>query len=407
MNVLFVHQNFPGQFSHIADALCARGDTVVAIGGPTARDRAGIALHRWANRRSSTSGLFPVSVRAEADLIRADAAARVALALRHDGFRPDIIIGHPGWGETLHLSDVFPDARVILLGEFYYRGEGADIGFDREFETPSFADAMRSNGKNATLTLALVRADHIVCPTPFQASLLPPIFAGRTSVIHEGIDLDKAVRDPHATITLPDGRRIDRSVPVVTFVNRTFERLRGFHIFMRALPAVMAAVPDVEILLIGDDAGRPYGGVRADGQSWRTAMLAEVGARIDQTRVHFLGHVPHHALIDAFSISAAHVYYTYPFVLSWSLAEAMACECAIVASDTAPVRDAIRHGQEGVLHDFFDVAALSETLIAMLRAPARFDAMRHAARVRALELFDRTSVGIPGWLRIIDKVAAR
>lgn len=407
MNVLIVHQNFPGQFPHIADALLARGDQVVAIGGPTAKERAGVKLHRWTNQRSTTQGIFPRAVRAEADLIRADAAAKAALALRETGFRPDLIIGHPGWGETLHLRDVFPEARMILFGEFFYHGKGADIGFDLEFETPSLDDAVRSNAKNATQALALVQADHIISPTPFQASLLPSIFADRTSVIHEGIDLDAAVRRPDATVLLPDGRRIDGSTPVITFVNRTFERLRGFHIFMRALPAVLAQIPEAEVLLIGSDVGRPYGGTPSDGRSWKDAMLDEVGNRIDQKRVHFMGHVSHDVLIDAFSVSSAHVYYTYPFVLSWSLAEAMACECAIVASDTAPVRDAIRDGEEGILRNFFDVSGLSESLTAMLRHPEHHAAMRQAARRRALASFDRKQVGVPGWLGVIDAVMAR
>lgn len=399
--ILFVHQNFPGQFPHIADALIARGDTVAAIGGKTATERPGVTLVRWDNKRGTTPGIFDAATRAEADLIRARAAAAAAVELRKTGFVPDLIIGHPGWGETIHLRDIFPEARLILFGELYYRQFGADLNFDREFETPTLEGAMRTNGKNATQSLAYVMADLIVSPTRFQASTFPDIIRSRIKVLHEGIDLSRARANPDARLTLPDGRVLDRSTPTITFINRNFERLRGFHVFMRALPAFLDAVPEAHVVAIGAE-GAGYGGGRSDGKGWREAMYAELGARLERNRVHFVGRVPHETMVDIFSIGAAHVYYTYPFTLSWSLVEAMACESLIIGSDTAPVRDAITQGQDGVLLDFFDVAALSQAMIDAVRHPERFSAIRKQARLTALERFDRESVGVPGWLATID-----
>lgn len=404
--ILFVHQNFPGQFPHIADALMARGDKVAAIGGKTAKERAGVTLIRWANQRGTTPGIFDPATRAEADLIRARAAAAAAVELRKKGFVPDLIIGHPGWGETLHMKDIFPEARLILFGEFYYRQFGGDVNFDREFETPSLEGAMRTNGKNATQSLAYTMADRIVSPTLFQASTFPPVFRERIKILHEGIDLSRARANPQAKVTLADGRVLDRSTPVITFINRNFERLRGFHIFMRALPAFLDAVPEAQVIAIGAD-GTGYGGARKDGKTWRQAMYDELGARLDRQRVHFVGHVDHARMIDILSIGAAHVYYTYPFTLSWSLVEAMACECLILASDTAPVRDAIRPEENGVLLDFFDVDALSRAMIDAVRNPERYREMRRRARAAALSHFDRETVGVPGWLAMIDEVLAR
>lgn len=400
--ILFVHQNFPGQFPHVADALIARGDKVAAIGSKTARERPGVMLLRWDNQRGSTAGIFDVATRAEADLIRARAAAAAAVELRKRGFVPDLVIGHPGWGETLHMKDIFPEARLILFGEFYYRQFGGDVNFDREFETPSLEGAMRTNGKNATQSLAYVMADQIVSPTRFQASTFPEIFQPRIRILHEGIDLSRARANPQAKLTLADGRVLDRSVPVITFINRNFERLRGFHIFMRALPAFLDAVPEAHVVAIGSD-GSGYGGQRQDGKSWREAMLAELGARLERQRVHFVGHVEHARMIDIFSIGAAHVYYTYPFTLSWSLIEAMACECLVIGSDTAPVRDAIVDGDNGRLLDFFDVDALSQAMIEAVRHPHRYAAMRKRARETAFD-FDRETRGVPGWLAMIDEV---
>jgi len=403
--ILFVHQNFPGQFPHIADALVARGDQVVAIGGKTARERDGVTLVRWDNKRGTTDGVFAPATRAEADLIRAHAAALAAIELAKKGFVPDLIIGHPGWGETIHLREIFPNARIILFGEYYYRHKGGDVNFDPEFESPTLAGMMRTNGKNATQSLAYTMADRIVSPTPFQASTFPKVFQPLIKVLHEGIDLSRARANPAATLTLPDGRVLDRSTPVITFINRNFERLRGFHIFMRALPAFLDAVPEAHVVAIGAD-GTGYGAKREDGRSWRHVMLDELGDRLDRSRLHFIGQVEYDRMIDILSIGAAHIYYTYPFTLSWSLADAMACECLIIGSDTAPVRDAIVNGQNGVLLDFFDVKALSDAMIAAVREPERFSTMRHRARVSALAKFDRDKVGVPGWMALIDSQLA-
>jgi glycosyltransferase involved in cell wall biosynthesis len=199
---------------------------------------------------------------------------------------------------------------------------------------------------------------------------------------------------------------LDSATPVITFVNRTLEPLRGFHIFMRALPAVLDACREAEALLIGGSGLSGYGGASPNGKDWTSWMLDELGNRLDRSRVHFVGKVPHAQLIDAFSISSAHVYYTYPFVLSWSLVEAMAAECTIIASDTPPLHDAVTDGVEGVLLPFFDTAALSGKLIEALREPEKFAGMGQAARQRALRDFDQ-SRGTASWLGMIDELLRR
>ncbi|WP_419825249.1 glycosyltransferase [Sphingomonas sp.] len=405
-SVLLVHQNFPGQFPHIARALLARGDRVAAIGSASARGMPGVDLRRWSNAKSTTPGLFPHAVRAEADLIRAAAAADTAVGLRRDGFMPDVIIGNPGWGETLHLKEVWPEAKLILLGEYYYVARGGDLGFDPEFTAPDFgvADAVALNARNATQAFAYVLADRIVCPTPFQASTFPASLRERITVHHEGIDIAAASRRPAARMVLPDGKVLVAGDPVVTFISRTLEPLRGFHIFMRALPALLAERPDAHVVVIGTDAEQGYGAAAPGGSTWKDAMLRELGGRIDLARVHFLGRVPHATMVAALSLSAAHVYLTYPFVLSWSLIEAMACGCLIVGSDTAPVRDAIVPGENGLLVDFFDVAGLSVRLVEAVSHPASFMQLREGARATVVRRYDASAVGIPGWLSLIDDV---
>ena len=192
---------------------------------------------------------------------------------------------------------------------------------------------------------------------------------------------------------------------MITFINRQFEPMRGFAVFMRALPALMAAQPAAEVVMIGGATGVSYGGASGDGRSWKERMLAEAGDRLDPARLHWLGPVPHARMVDALSISWAHVYYTYPFVLSWSLLEAMACECLIVGSDTAPVRDAVAHGVNGLLNPFLDVGALASTLIDVVADREAYAGLGPAARRTVLERFDRAAIGLPRWLELIDEAA--
>ena len=404
--LLFVHSNFPAQFGFVATAAAEAGAQCVAIGSRTARSVEGVeTVLRWSNKRGTTRNIFPLSVRAEADLMRGRAAAACALELKASGFAPDLIVGHPGWGETLFLREIFPAVKQILYGEFYYHSRGADVGFDLGFPVPAVDEQFRVYAKNATLALALADADRIVCPTPFQAGLFPKVFQALATVIHEGVDTDTVIRQPRARVRLPNGEVLDDAKPVITFVSRHLEPLRGFHILMRALPAVLDSLPDAQILVIGDDR-KGYGPVAPEDTTWKAQLLKELADRLDLSRVHFLGRVPHAEMLAAFSISRAHVYYSYPFVLSWSLFEAMACECMIIASDTAPLHDVIANGRNGVLVDFFDVAALSEVLIRCCRRPREFDAMRGAARTTILERFDRRRHSLPAWRRLLESLSA-
>jgi glycosyltransferase involved in cell wall biosynthesis len=304
----------------------------------------------------------------------------------------------------VHLREVFPTAKIIVFGEYFYLSQGGDFGFDPEFQESGLSAQLRLNAKNAVLALSYALADRIVCPTPFQASTFPEISQTRISILHEGLPLGRARRRPGAQLSLAGGRMLTSADSVITFVSRHLERTRGFHIFMRALPEVMAARPDAQVVVLGSPDGSGYAAPLPGGQTLKHKMLAELGDRLDLGRIHFLGSVAHQRMVDALSISRAHVYYTYPFVLSWSLIEAMACECLIVASDTPPVRDVVADGENGLLNDFFDVEALSRTLIQALDRPEDFEPMRARARSTVETRFDKDHVGVPSWLRLIDEV---
>jgi glycosyltransferase involved in cell wall biosynthesis len=402
--ILFIHNGSPGRFRFLASAFADRKWECTLIGPPGENELPDTRNLSWSLGRGSTPDIFPPATRAEGDLIRGQNAANLALKIKGEGFVPDLIIGHPGWGEMVFLGEVFPGAKQIQLGEWYYSGD--DTNFDPEFGLPDFAERCRILAYNAVLALSVVEADRIVSPTQFQASTFPDVLQPRISVIHEGIATDVAKPGLATGLTLPNGIKLNREAPVVTLVSRRFEPLRGFHTFMRALPRFLAANPTAHVIVVGFDHPDIYGARPKGHASWKEAMLAEVGDGLDLSRVHFVGSLSYHGLLRLFSVSTAHVYLTYPFVLSWSLLDAMACEALVIGSDTAPVREVIRDGENGFLVDFFDHAALADKLTEVCRNPNGYDGIRRAARETVLAEFDRQAVCLPAWLKLVDDVLA-
>lgn len=400
--ILFVHPNFPGQFVHVARHLAAKGWLVCALGDHTARDLPGVTLERYEAPVRAVRVDSQVARRFAVEAARGSAAADAARRLASAGFRPRVVVGHPGWGDMMYLKDVFPAATFIDYLEFWFSAEGADVGFDPEFGVPSIEQSERVRARNAAVLLAAADADRLVSPMPWQAQRFPALLRERITVAHEGIDTEKA--RPHAGVVLDveGAAALARTGDeILTFVSRDLEPYRGFHVFMRSLPKILKARPNARVLVIGGD-GVSYGHRPATGGSWRQAMMAEVGRDIDRSRVHFLGKVPHDVFIAAMQVSRVHVYLTYPFVLSWSVLEAMSCGALVVGSDTAPVRDVIRHGENGLLVDFFDTAALADTVCEALAAPeARFASLRRAARQSIVLAHDLRTVALPAWEKLI------
>ncbi|RAK68660.1 glycosyltransferase [Phenylobacterium kunshanense] len=399
--VVFVHNNFPAQFADLARTLVARGVPCAAIGQQHAAVLPGVRTARYRLTRGTTEGIYPLAVRAEADLIRARHALDAARALKDEGWDPQVIVGHPGWGEMSFLADLWPAAKRVAFAEFYYHGRGYDVGFDTEFFPFEPEAVFRAQAKNAVMALAYAEADAIVAPTAFQAGALPPAFRAIAQVIHEGVDTE-AIRPGQAEpFVVDETRTILPGTPVITHVNNHMEPLRGLHILARALPRLLAEIPDAQIILIGDPRKQAYGGAPPGGGTWQDVCFE--GVAIDPARVHFLGRVPHDRMLAALRLSTAHVYYTYPFVLSWSLAEAMASGCYVIGSDTPPLHDAIEDGVNGRLLPFFDVEALSDALIAACRDPASVAPMRAAARDTAIDKFDRAK-GREAWISLLREM---
>jgi glycosyltransferase involved in cell wall biosynthesis len=407
MNLLFLHQNFPGQFRHIAAHFAANSrNRVVCVGEAPNLARA-TALHPRIELRPYPT---PAPARAsthryvqgyEAAVHRGLAVVALCNQLKAEGFVPDLIVAHPGWGEALFVRDVFPGARLVQHAEFFYHVVGADVGFDAEF--PSEPDtAFRLRAKNTTQLVSMEQADLLLAPTEWQKSRFPIIFHDRMQVVHDGIDTSLVkpnsatqIRLARAGITLGAGDE------VVTYVARNLEPYRGFHIFMRALPQLLKLRPKARVLIVGGDAVS-YGSKPADGRSWRQTLMEEVGAKVDPARVHFLGRLPYAGYLQVLQVSSVHVYLTYPFVLSWSLLEAMAAGCMVVASRTAPVEEVISDGENGWLTDFFDHCAVSEMLARALEQRSELSEIREAARKTIVDRFDLHGICLPRQIEMLQ-----
>lgn len=335
-------------------------------------------------------------------MIRGSAALKVAYTLASEGFKPDVIIGHPGWGETLYLKEIWPNASLILHAEFFYNSRGGDLGFDPEFGELSLGERCAAVSKNATLALAYAQADQLISPTLFQANTLPPAFRSRLAIVHEGVNLQEVHPTPDAVVNIGT-RFFSREKPIITFASRVLEPLRGCHTFLRSLPKILDEIPDVEIIIAGEEVGTGYGPSPPGDMTWKQKFWAEIEKDVDPSRVHFVGWLSHEKLHALMSISAAHVYLTYPFVLSWSLLEAMACEALVIASDTAPVRDVIVPGDNGILVNFSAQEEVADAAISAIRRPDQFLPIRHAARETIRKRFDRQDVCLPQWLEIISQ----
>lgn len=365
MNVLFVHQNFPAQFRHIAAALAADpACRVAAIGSETAGEISGVDLVRYAFGAPNVRHTHAFARRFDLECRRAEQILYAASELQVAGFVPDVVVAHHGWGEALPLRAAFPNARLVAYCEYYYRPVGGDVGFDPADPPLSRDGEVALRLRNAATLLALAECDVAVAPTAWQRSLFPEEFQPKIRVCHEGIDTRSVRPDPEASFSPRPGLTLRPGDEVVTFVARDLEPIRGYPAFMRSLPRLLCERPDAHVVIVGGD-GTSYGAEPPEGDSWKAIGLRAVAGEIDHGRVHFVGRLPRADYLTVLQVSAVHVYLTAPFVLSWSLLEAMAVKCPVVASDTGPCREVI-DGSNGLLVDLFDANAVAESVAALL-----------------------------------------
>ena len=403
MKILFVHQNFPGQFLHLAPALMERGHEVVALTDETNTRKTSITTYRY---RKPDPRPDPQVARLGATFgemtNRAHRAARAAIVLRdRHGYTPDAIFGHGGWGETLFLKEVWPNARLLIYAELYYQSRGLDVGFDGEFGKAGDEKAFTVVARQGHQALMMAQADAALSPTEFQADTFPECYRDKITIIHDGVDTKRLTPNSSAHVKLPSGVEFHAGDEVLTFINRNLEPYRGYHSFMRALPAVMRARPKAHVVIIGGD-DVSYGARPGEGKTWKEIFLDEVRDRIDLSRVHFTGKVPYATFVGLMQVTRVHCYLTVPFVLSWSMLEAMSAGALVVASRTAPVEELITDGENGRLTDFFDTRELAEVLVDSLARPEDFDALRAAARRQIVENYDLQSICLPRLISFVE-----
>jgi glycosyltransferase involved in cell wall biosynthesis len=403
MNILFIHQNFPAQYRYIAASYAREGrHRLVAIARANAGRVRGVQHAIYKIGKQPRTSRHPYVRDFENKIQHGRAVLGVMKAIKEKGFLPDVIVSHPGWGEDLFAKDAFPEVPRLAYAEFYYHAHGADVNFDPE-QPLADGDVARIRARNAGQLLSIESADWAISPTEWQRSQFPQAFRGRISVLHDGINTDAVRADEGASLTLPGGRTLARSDEVVTYAVRNLEPYRGIHQFLRAARLILERRPRAQIVVAGGDEVS-YGRRLPEGESYRERYLAE--APIDRDRIHFLGRLRYQQYLRLLQVSQAHVYLTVPFVLSWSMLEAMAAGCVVIGSDTPPVAEVIEDGRNGLLADFFSPNEIADRVDEVLDHPDRHTEMRLNARRTILERYALNDL-LPRQRALIEAVAAR
>lgn len=403
-----MHQGFPGQYIHILRALDAEGGhQLIGLGIEEATDElpASVQYFRYGLNQGNQPGLHPWVTDLETKVLRAEPCARAAQELKRKGFTPDLICGHPGWGEMLFLGDIWPQIPILTYQEFFYNPRGFDYDFDPELQgKPPWENCAHIRMKTANQLLNLENSTWCVAPTEFQRTSYPSSWRNQISVIHDGIDTRKAAPNPSPKpVTLADGTVLSPGEKLVTFVNRTLEPYRGCHSMIRAIPELQRLEPDARLLIVGETKGVSYGAVCPEGE-WKDVFLKEIGGQYESNKVIFAGKVPYDQFLTILQLSQVHVYLTYPFVLSWSLLEAMSSGCAIVGSATAPVEEVIDNERNGLLVDFFKPKDLATAIAELLRDRNKALRLGEAARKTILQRF-KLEMCVQEQLKLIQQIA--
>lgn len=403
MRILFLHRNFPGQFLHLARSLARDpGNRVVFITERQDRSIPGVLKAVYTLRERDGSKAHPYLRTYEEAILHGQAAARAALDLKKKGFVPDIIFGHT-WGQNLFMKDVFPDAPLVGYFEWFYKAHGADVGFDpARLVTIDTKAGVRI--KNSHILVDLTTCDAGICPTRWQHEQFPAEFRHKIHVIHDGVDTDYFSPNPCARLVLPElDIDLSNAREIVTYVSRGLEPYRGFPQFMEACASIVGRRPECHIVVVGQD--KPFYGIDLpEGKTFRQLALEQI--KLDMSRVHFTGYIPYDRYLRVLQASSVHVYLTYPFVLSWSMLEAMSTGCLVLASRTPPVTEVIEDGRNGILFDFFSPSELADKLCYALDHPDDTAPIRQQARRTILDRYDLKDL-LPRQVKLLTEVAGR
>lgn len=410
MKLLFIHPVFAGQFHRQIRYLRANhpdyeisflssrdqqsskkrslGDTGGLING---------IIHHSFNYRTGLKHKGAASVQRFADeIFQGKAVSDACLVMQSKGYRPDVIICHGRWGAGLFVKDVYPDVPLLLYSEFFSTAENARHCMNSAEGLP-IETAMFYRLANASNLISLDAADHIITPTQFQKQSHPTEFHDKMSVVFDGVDTE-TVRPGNVEQLKIGEVNLTSKDEIVTYVTRSFEAFRGFETFIKAMEIVQRQRPKAHILIAGGVGEKGYGAGEV-GASYRKRVLD--AASLDQSRLHFMGPLNFDTYLNTLRFSQVHVYLTVPFVLSWSLIEAMSTGCAIVGSRTQPVEELISHGANGLLADFYFPDQIAAHVMTLLDDPKLRQRLGHAGRQLIKDDFSIDVVG-PRFVSLIN-----
>ena len=402
MKLLFVHQNMPGQYRELVQWLAAQKahEIVFLTQRQNAPEFEGVRNVVYKTHHAAKKDAYALVKTWENAAGAGFGAAMAARQLKDEGFTPDIIIGHVGWGEMTFLREIYPDVPQIGFFEYYYSTTGGPVGFDPESPVSDHAPFIM-HGHNVVPNMNIETVDVGHSPTMWQRNRFPESFHDKIYVCHDGIRTDKLRPNPDVSLNLGRAGEISRKDEIITYMARNLETTRGFHVLMRALPHLQKLRPNARVLIVGGN-DTSYGGKNTHEGGLRGQMEAEVGHLLDWERLHFIGQVPYADFMKIIQISRCHIYLTMPFVLSWSLLEAMSMEATIVASDVPPVREAMTHAETGMLVDFFNPKALAQQVADVCANPQNYAHLGPAARRHVVSTYDFHTVCLPEHIRQIN-----
>jgi glycosyltransferase involved in cell wall biosynthesis len=386
MRILFLHSNFPAQFRHLAVALAQDPQHQVVFGTQQSKGSLpGVHKVLYATARSPHPQTHHYLRSMESAVLEGQAVYRMGQALKAQGFVPDVVYGHSGWGNTLFVKDVFPKADLLNYFEWFYHAHDSDADFDPN--SPLDANAEASiRMRNAPILMDLATCDRALTPTGWQQQQFPPEYQSKLKVLHDGVDPRYFAPKPGAKLVLPAiGLDLSHVEQIVTYTTRGMEPYRGFPQFMEAVALIQQQHPKCHVIIAGDDRVA-YGRSLPNGKTYKQLMLEKLS--LDLSRIHFTGSLPYDQYLQVLQASSAHIYLTYPFVLSWSMLEAMSTGCVVIGSRTAPVQELIKDGMNGLLVDFFSPEQIAEQVTEVLDYPDRFSSIRHNARETILKHYD-------------------
>lgn len=376
--ILFLHPNFPAQFRHLATTLGQDSNYQVVFGTKRKEGEIpGVAKVIYEPSREARPETHHYVRTLENAVLQGQAIYRLGETLKKEGFYPDIVYGHSGWGPTLFIKDIFPRATLLCYFEWFYHAHGTDADFDPN-DPLSADDEARIRIKNAPILIDLYSCDRGLCPTKWQKQQFPAEYQDKITVLHDGIDTNYFQPKPNAKLVLSRiNLDLSQVQEIITYVARGMEPYRGFPQFMEAAEILQHRRPNLHVVVVGEDRVA-YGKTLPDGKTYKQFMLENL--HLDLKRIHFTGLLPYNEYLQVLQASSAHIYLTRPFVLSWSMLEAMSTGCIIVASDTAPVKELIKDGYNGLFVNFFEPEKIADKVEYVLDNPDIINRIRIKAR---------------------------